>query len=122
MRRHLDARAGETVKPGDPALGRVTARVLASNEDALRAGARVAQRLGYRTVLAPEALRETQRLLRTGTQDEILERMRLESQVFAERLVSPEAKVGWALHRLLPVAVSDRLGRVGVGPDWLAAK
>jgi 2-hydroxycyclohexanecarboxyl-CoA dehydrogenase len=29
--------------------------------------------------------------------------------------VSPEAKLGWALNRLLPVAVSDRLARVGVG-------
>lgn len=27
--------------------------------------------------------------------------------------VSPEAKLGWALNRLLPVAVSDRLARVG---------
>jgi len=46
------------------------------------------------TLLAksPGALRDTQRLLRTGTQDAMLERMRLESQVFAERLASPEAK------------------------------
>jgi enoyl-CoA hydratase/carnithine racemase len=39
-----------------------------------------------------EALRETQRLLRHGEKDEILERMRLESAVFAERLASPEVK------------------------------
>jgi hypothetical protein len=31
--------------------------------------------------------------------------------------VSPEARVGWALSRLLPVAVSDRLARVGAGRD-----
>jgi NAD(P)-dependent dehydrogenase (short-subunit alcohol dehydrogenase family) len=31
--------------------------------------------------------------------------------------VSPEARVGWMLHRLLPVALSDRLARVGVGRD-----
>ena len=29
--------------------------------------------------------------------------------------VSPEAKLGWALNRLLPISVSDRLARVGVG-------
>ncbi|HEX6476987.1 MAG TPA: SDR family NAD(P)-dependent oxidoreductase [Acidimicrobiales bacterium] len=31
--------------------------------------------------------------------------------------VSPEAKLGWALHRLLPISVSDRLARVGVGRE-----
>lgn len=40
----------------------------------------------------PEALRQTQRLLRHGTRDEIVERMQLESDVFAERLASPEVK------------------------------
>jgi enoyl-CoA hydratase/carnithine racemase len=40
----------------------------------------------------PEALRQTQRLLRHGAQGEIMERMRLESSVFAERLNSPEVK------------------------------
>lgn len=40
----------------------------------------------------PEALRQTQRLLRRGTRDELLERMKLESTVFAERLTSPEVK------------------------------
>jgi enoyl-CoA hydratase/carnithine racemase len=39
-----------------------------------------------------EALRATQRLLRQATNDEILERMRLESTVFAERLCSAEAQ------------------------------
>lgn len=39
-----------------------------------------------------EALRETQRLLRHGSRDEVLERMRLESSVFAERLQSAEVK------------------------------
>lgn len=37
-----------------------------------------------------EALRQTQRLLSYGAKDEILERMRVESGVFAERLASPE--------------------------------
>ena len=40
----------------------------------------------------PAALRETQRLLRAGTSTEILERMKLESEAFAERLGSAEAK------------------------------
>lgn len=39
-----------------------------------------------------EALRATQRLLRHGARDEILERMQLESGMFAERLRSPEVK------------------------------
>jgi enoyl-CoA hydratase/carnithine racemase len=38
------------------------------------------------------ALRQTQRLLRSGTRDEILERMRLEGNVFADQLGSAEAK------------------------------
>ncbi len=40
----------------------------------------------------PEALRETQRLLRHGAREEIMERMLLESAIFAERLKSPEVK------------------------------
>jgi enoyl-CoA hydratase/carnithine racemase len=40
----------------------------------------------------PEALRRTQELLRHGTRDEILERMKLEGGLFAERLASPEVK------------------------------
>ena len=39
-----------------------------------------------------EALRLTQKLLRQGTRDEILERMKLESTAFAERLNSDETK------------------------------
>jgi enoyl-CoA hydratase/carnithine racemase len=39
---------------------------------------------------SPEALRQTQRLLRHGMRDEILERMQLESAAFTERLASPE--------------------------------
>jgi enoyl-CoA hydratase/carnithine racemase len=39
-----------------------------------------------------EALRQTQRLLRHGGRDEILERMQLEGGVFAERLKSAEVK------------------------------
>jgi enoyl-CoA hydratase/carnithine racemase len=40
----------------------------------------------------PEALRLTQRLLRLGTRDEVLERMKREGSEFAERLASPEVK------------------------------
>ena len=39
-----------------------------------------------------EALRQTQKLLRHGTRDEILERMGLESRAFSERLESDELK------------------------------
>lgn len=38
----------------------------------------------------PEALRQTQGLLRHGAREEVLERMKLESTVFADRLSSPE--------------------------------
>jgi enoyl-CoA hydratase/carnithine racemase len=41
---------------------------------------------------APAALRQTQRLLRAGTSEEVLARMKLESDAFAERLASAEAK------------------------------
>jgi enoyl-CoA hydratase/carnithine racemase len=37
-------------------------------------------------------LRQTQRLLRANTSAEVLARMKLESEVFAERLGSAEAK------------------------------
>lgn len=39
-----------------------------------------------------EALRQTQGLLRHGAREEILERMKLESSLFAQRLASPEVK------------------------------
>lgn len=39
-----------------------------------------------------EALRQTQCLLRRGTREEILERMRIEGDLFSERLASDEAK------------------------------
>jgi enoyl-CoA hydratase/carnithine racemase len=40
----------------------------------------------------PEALKQTQRLLRHGARDEILERMKLESSLFADQLASAEVK------------------------------
>jgi enoyl-CoA hydratase/carnithine racemase len=40
----------------------------------------------------PEALRLTQGLLRHGATEEILERMKMESTLFAERLQSTEVK------------------------------
>lgn len=39
-----------------------------------------------------EALRETQRLLRHGSREEIVARMELESRAFADRLTSPEVR------------------------------
>ena len=60
-------------KPGglDEALGAIIDSVLAKPSDALRA---------------------TQRLLRLGTDEPIMERMRLENRLFAERLKSSEVK------------------------------
>lgn len=53
----------------------------------------VADSLVSRLLAKPsEALRQSQRLLRHGTRDAILERMELESRAFAERLDSAEAK------------------------------
>ena len=40
----------------------------------------------------PEAMRQTQRLLRMGSQDEVLQRMALETGLFGERLASSEVK------------------------------
>jgi enoyl-CoA hydratase/carnithine racemase len=40
----------------------------------------------------PEALRQTQRLLRAGRRDEIVDRMKLEASLFAGRLTSPEVR------------------------------
>jgi len=53
-----------------------------------------------------QALRETQRLLRHGSSDEIMERMQLESRVFTERLASPEVKQ----------AIADFFARRGAAP------
>jgi len=53
---------------------------------------RLEQVVGALLAKPPEALRQTQRLLRHGTSDELLERMKLESSLFAERLASPEVK------------------------------
>ena len=53
---------------------------------------RLEQVVGELLAKPPEALRQTQRLLRHGTSDELLERMKLESSLFAERLASPEVK------------------------------
>src|SRR4051794_29601743 len=46
------------------------------------------------TLLAkpPEALRQSQRLLRAGAREEVLERMKQEGECFAERLTSSEVK------------------------------
>ena len=55
-------------------------------------GERLDQVVGALLAKPPEALRQTQKLLRHGARDEILERMKLESSLFAERLASPEVK------------------------------
>lgn len=53
---------------------------------------RLCQIVGALLAKPPEALRETQRLLRHGSRGEILERMQLEGEMFAERLGSAEVK------------------------------
>jgi len=53
---------------------------------------RLAQMVSALLAKPPEALRKTQGLLRHGSRDEILERMKLESSLFAERLASDEVK------------------------------
>jgi len=55
--------------------------------------AQALERIVAQLLAKPEqALRETQRLLRYDGRKEILERMRLEGEAFAERLQSPEAR------------------------------
>jgi len=69
------------------AIGLVSHRAHAGTlEDKLR------EIVGTLLAKPPEALRQTQRLLRRGARDEILERMKLESSLFAERLASSEVK------------------------------
>lgn len=60
VREHLASgaagRCEETLKPGEAALARVSAHVLATNADALMAGARAAAELGYETHVFQESL------------------------------------------------------------------
>jgi len=52
----------------------------------------LSQVVGALLAKPPEALRQTQRLLRYATREEMLDRMRLEGALFADRLASPEVK------------------------------
>lgn len=65
-RAHLEAgavgRAPETLKPGEPALERVRAFVLADNDTALRAGAVAAAKLGYDARILSGMLRREARV------------------------------------------------------------
>ena len=73
------------------AMGLVSHRTVAGNlESAL------ADIVGRLLAKPPQALQETQRLLRCGGRDRILERMQLEGGVFAERLQSTEVKAAIA--------------------------
>lgn len=53
---------------------------------------RLSEIIGTLLAKPPQALVETQRLLRLGAKDEILARMKIEGAVFAERLQSAEVK------------------------------
>jgi enoyl-CoA hydratase/carnithine racemase len=55
-------------------------------------GAAMERVIGQLLAKPAEALRQTQRLLRHAERDRIIERMQLESGVFAERLGSPEVR------------------------------
>ncbi|HEY1142918.1 MAG TPA: enoyl-CoA hydratase-related protein, partial [Sphingomicrobium sp.] len=69
------------------AIGLVSHRVAAGQLDA-----KLEEVVGALLAKPPEALRQTQRLLRAGPRDEILERMTRENGHFAERLASAEVK------------------------------
>jgi len=69
------------------AIGLVSHRVASGQLDA-----KLEEIAGALLAKPAEALRVTQRLLRAGTKDEILARMKLESTMFAERLDSAEVK------------------------------
>ena len=60
--------------------------------DAGQLDAKLEEVVGALLAKPPEALRQTQRLLRAGPRDEILERMTRENGHFAERLASAEVK------------------------------
>jgi len=79
---------GEAFGPSEAAaIGLVSHRAVAGQLDA------ELQRL-VEILLSkpPEALRQTQKLLRGGARDEILDRMQIEAGLFAERLTSSEVK------------------------------
>ncbi len=69
------------------AIGLVSHRVISSELDA-----KLKEIVAALLAKPAEALRLTQKLLRTGTRDDILARMKLESTMFAERLDSAEVK------------------------------
>jgi enoyl-CoA hydratase/carnithine racemase len=68
-------------------IGLVSHRAAAGELDAL-----LSDVVGRLLAKPPAALRQTQRLLRAGTSNEVLARMKLESEAFTERLASAEAK------------------------------
>jgi enoyl-CoA hydratase/carnithine racemase len=88
------ARAAEKLLLGDPFTGAdaveagIANAVLPAGEVALHAR-RIAERFN---ALPPGAVRETKKLLRRTGTDEVLAAIARESQVFAARLRSPEAK------------------------------
>ena len=68
-------------------IGLVSHRAVAGTLDR-----RLHELVGILLAKPPEALRQTQQLLRHGARDEILQRMKMESSLFAERLASAEVK------------------------------
>jgi enoyl-CoA hydratase/carnithine racemase len=87
-------RAAEKLLLGDPitpdqAVEFGIANAVLPSGEVLNHARRVAERF---QALPPGAVRETKRLLRRGSTAGILETIRVEGEVFAQRLSSPEAK------------------------------
>ena len=79
---------GEPFDVGEAAsIGLVSHRAAHGELDAM-----LAATVGKLLAKPPQALRETQRLLRHGEKRELLERMKVEGEAFAERLKSPEVR------------------------------
>jgi glycerate 2-kinase len=57
LERGAQGKLAETAKPGDPAFERARTTVIGSNRTALEAAAKLAETLGYRTLVLPDALR-----------------------------------------------------------------
>jgi enoyl-CoA hydratase/carnithine racemase len=92
------AKAAEKLLLGDPLTAAdaadcgIASRVLPAGEVVAHAR-RMAERFNS---LPPGAVRDTKRLMRSGSKEGILRAIRAEAAVFAERLHSPEAKEAFA--------------------------
>src|SRR5205807_7419185 len=56
VKRTLESKAGESVKPGDPRLARAETRMIATPQKALEAAAAVAREAGYAVAILGDAI------------------------------------------------------------------